>query len=236
MPLSTKFQLYQDSQFYWWRKLEDQEKTNDLSQVTEQVNFQWDDDEVHFVLDQHALLDFHSDSSLKQQSANRHVTPLWHIILIPSQPVFALSPWCCLLSGEETNTNFIVFGLTWTRVEPTIYSTRGEHTNHYATDAVSSDWSSYNLLINQNRKSFVNSTCLNRLPVYSKHKRRFCLHRFPCILKSYNLLIDQYRKSFVNFTCLNRIPVYSKHKRRYFLHRFLSILNSYILLSDQYLF
>jgi hypothetical protein len=38
----------------------------------EQVSFQWDDDEVHFVLDQHAELDFHSASSLKQQSAGRH--------------------------------------------------------------------------------------------------------------------------------------------------------------------
>jgi len=33
-----------------------------------------------------------SDSSLKQQSANRHVAPLGHIILSPSQPIFALSP------------------------------------------------------------------------------------------------------------------------------------------------
>jgi len=31
--------------------------------------FQWDDDEVRFVLDQHAELDFYSASSLKQQSA-----------------------------------------------------------------------------------------------------------------------------------------------------------------------
>ena len=58
----------------------------------EQVNFQWDDDEVRFVLDQHAELDFYSASSLKQQSAGRHVIPLGHIILIPSQPVFVLSP------------------------------------------------------------------------------------------------------------------------------------------------
>jgi len=35
--------------------------------------FQWDDDEVRFVLDQHAELDFYSASSLKQQSADRHV-------------------------------------------------------------------------------------------------------------------------------------------------------------------
>ena len=48
------------------------------------VNFQWDDDEVRFVLDQYAKLDFYSASSLKQQSAGRHVAPLVHIILIPS--------------------------------------------------------------------------------------------------------------------------------------------------------
>ena len=33
-----------------------------------QVNFQWDDYEVHFVLDQHAELDFYSANSLTQQS------------------------------------------------------------------------------------------------------------------------------------------------------------------------
>ena len=32
----------------------------------EQVNFQWDDDEVRFVLDQHTELDFYSASSLEQ--------------------------------------------------------------------------------------------------------------------------------------------------------------------------
>jgi hypothetical protein len=58
----------------------------------EQVHDQWDDDEVGFVLDQHAELDFYSASPLKQQSAGRHIAPLGHIILIPSQPVFALSP------------------------------------------------------------------------------------------------------------------------------------------------
>jgi hypothetical protein len=53
-----------------------------------QINFQWDDDEVHFELDQHAELDYYRASSLKQQSACRHIAPLGHIILIPSQPVF----------------------------------------------------------------------------------------------------------------------------------------------------
>jgi hypothetical protein len=46
---------------------------------------------VTFVLDQHAEFDFYSASSLKQ-SVVKHVAPLGHIILIPNQPVFALSP------------------------------------------------------------------------------------------------------------------------------------------------
>ena len=52
----------------------------------------WDDDAVCFVLDQHTELDFYSASSLKQQSEGRHAAPLGHIIMIPSQPAFALSP------------------------------------------------------------------------------------------------------------------------------------------------
>ena len=41
-----------------------------------------------------------------------------------------------VLTREATNTNFIVFGLTRSGLKPTIYHTRGEHTNHYSTDAV----------------------------------------------------------------------------------------------------
>ena len=41
-----------------------------------------------------------------------------------------------MLSVESTNTKFIVFGLTRPGLKPTIYRTRGEHSNHYATDAV----------------------------------------------------------------------------------------------------
>jgi len=37
-------------------------------------------------------LDLYSASPLKQQSAGRYVAPLGRIILIPSQPVFALAP------------------------------------------------------------------------------------------------------------------------------------------------
>jgi hypothetical protein len=45
-----------------------------------------------FVLDQRAEMDLYSASSLKQQSVGRHVASLGYIILIPSQPVFALTP------------------------------------------------------------------------------------------------------------------------------------------------
>ena len=71
----------------------DSEPTSACSQVNqEQVNFQCNDDEVHFVLDQHSLLDFYSACSLKQQSADSHVAHISHIILIPSQSILALSP------------------------------------------------------------------------------------------------------------------------------------------------
>ena len=64
-------------------------------------NFQWSDDKVRFVLDQHAELDFYSVSSLKQLSAYRHVAPLGHIILILIQPVFALSLNAACLAEKQ---------------------------------------------------------------------------------------------------------------------------------------
>jgi hypothetical protein len=46
-----------------------------------------DDNDVNFVLDHHAELDAYSVSSLKQQFMGKHVPPLRHIIMIPSQSV-----------------------------------------------------------------------------------------------------------------------------------------------------
>ena len=51
-----------------------------------------DDDDVCFVLEQHAELDFNSDSSLKQQSVGRHVALLRNIILFLSRIVFTHFP------------------------------------------------------------------------------------------------------------------------------------------------
>jgi len=39
--------------------------------------------------------DFHSASSLNQQSAGKHVCPLGHKILIPTPAVFTLTRQCC---------------------------------------------------------------------------------------------------------------------------------------------
>jgi hypothetical protein len=50
----------------------------------EQINFQWDDDEVRFDLDQQAWLDFNSASLLKQEYTGRYVVQLADIILILS--------------------------------------------------------------------------------------------------------------------------------------------------------
>jgi hypothetical protein len=62
------------------------------SYIVERTSYSWwDGDEVRFVLDQPAYLDLYSASPLKQ-SAGRNVGPLRHIILIPSQPIFALTP------------------------------------------------------------------------------------------------------------------------------------------------
>jgi hypothetical protein len=48
---------------------------SDISYIMARTSYiRWDENDVRFVLDQHAMLDFHS------------------IILIPNQPVFVLSP------------------------------------------------------------------------------------------------------------------------------------------------
>jgi quinol-cytochrome oxidoreductase complex cytochrome b subunit len=61
---------------------------------------------IWYLYNQHAELDFNSASSPKQQSADRHVAPLGHIILIPTQLIFVLTPYFSVLSRETTKNNF----------------------------------------------------------------------------------------------------------------------------------
>jgi hypothetical protein len=98
----------------------------------ELVNAQWDDDEVRFVLDQNECK---LTEAIVQE---RHIEQLGHIILIPSQPVFAFSPWCCVFSGEATNTKMysLWFDPICARTHDVPHSRYGEHANNYTTDAV----------------------------------------------------------------------------------------------------
>ena len=59
-----------------------------VSAISWRDNFQWDDDEVRFVLDKHDEL----DCIVLAHWNNSHVALLGDIILILSQPVFAIFP------------------------------------------------------------------------------------------------------------------------------------------------
>jgi hypothetical protein len=74
--------------------------------------------------------------SLKQQPADKHVAPLGHIILIPSQPslLFLLNE--CLAEKHKYQFDILWFDLIGART--TINRIPGEHTKHYTIDAVGS--------------------------------------------------------------------------------------------------
>jgi len=63
----------------------------------------WYDDDL-FVLDQHAQFDFYSASTMKQQSAVRHVAPLEHFILILSETISLSLVWQDLNSNRRSTT------------------------------------------------------------------------------------------------------------------------------------
>ena len=70
------------------------------------------------MIDQHAELNYYSTSSVKQQSEGRYVAPLGHTIMIPIQPVAALS--------VEKQQIALLKSLVWPDVD----------SNHYSTYAV----------------------------------------------------------------------------------------------------
>ena len=63
-----------------------------------------------------------------------------HIMLIVSQPIFALTPLHIMLSREAVNTNSVVCGLIPPEFEPTIYCIQDGHSNYYTTNAVLKCW------------------------------------------------------------------------------------------------
>jgi hypothetical protein len=74
-----------------------------------------------------------------------------------------------VLSGEATNTNFIVFGLCRSGLEPSIYRTRGQHANHYATDAVTIEFTAileFKLLGSVSRAYYIFGEVPNRDTVF----------------------------------------------------------------------
>jgi hypothetical protein len=71
-------------------------------------------------------MDFYSASSLKQQPADRHVAPIGHIILIPSQQVFALSPLNTACLEEKQQIPIVWFALIGARIHNLPY-----HILHY---------------------------------------------------------------------------------------------------------
>ena len=69
-------------------------------------NFQRDNDEVRFLLDQHTMLDFYSASLLKQQSADSHVAPRVHSDTLSGNRVnqslfFLLNNAACLSEKQQ---------------------------------------------------------------------------------------------------------------------------------------
>jgi hypothetical protein len=61
-----------------------------------------------------------------------------------------------MISGEATDTNFTVFGLTQPGLKPTIYHTRSEHANPYATDAAKLNLNAFYCINNEHIIFFPN--------------------------------------------------------------------------------
>ena len=147
---------------------------------------------------QHAQYDFHSASSLRQQSVGRHVAPLEHIFLIPSQPVCSYSFILCVFIEKQHIPIFIVFGLIRPAIEPTIYHIRGEHANHYITDEVSiiSNLKLYLSIFQFYQYSFAISTFIKYCYMWKTLKRLLIVRRYDVVRISILLKCGTQSKSF----------------------------------------
>ena len=73
------------------------------------------------MLDQHIKFNLYSDSSMKQKSAETHVAPIGHIILIPRKAVFPLTRWWYVLGMRSSKYQFDSLVLSNLGLEYTIY-------------------------------------------------------------------------------------------------------------------
>ena len=110
--------------------------------------------------------------------------------LIPSQPIFALSPWYCgLLSWEAAYTNFIIFDLTWPGLEPMIYHTWDKHANHHTTDAVLCWMCVIHL-------SIITTSCLKGQSVLISYN---CSNKIDLLLEPFISVYSLYKSFFPSF-------------------------------------
>ena len=97
----------------------------------EQVAFRWDDHNVCYVLNHHALFGSYNTVSLKQQSTNRNSLCVGTLSWFTVKSSLLFTPQCCVIKEEAADAKFIVFSLTRPGLELTIYNTK-----HYTIDAV----------------------------------------------------------------------------------------------------
>ena len=95
-------------------------------------HFHWDDDEVRFLLYNALSWIFivlaHRNNSPRKDMSHHSDTLSW---FRTNQSLLFLLNAACFAENEQIPMGLIRLGL-----EHTIYSTRGEHENHYTTDAV----------------------------------------------------------------------------------------------------
>ena len=76
----------------------------------EQVTYQWDNEEIYFVLDQHAKLDFYSASSLKQQSVNiGHSSQTYYADFKPN----SFCSYSLMLHAQHKSNKYQCKSLVW---------------------------------------------------------------------------------------------------------------------------
>ena len=103
-------------------------------------------------------MDLYSASSLKQHFTSIYVAPLGHIILIQSQPIFALCPLCCMLNQRSNKYQFHCPWFNTTRES----NPEGKLVVHYTTETVFISDHGYDPLFENTCGSFPHSWLIIR--------------------------------------------------------------------------